>query len=65
MGSNPQAQERWLTTGQVARRLGWSDDTIRRRCEDGTISGALRLGEGQWRIPADWLRAILGPSYKS
>ena len=56
------APPRWLTTGQVGRRLGWSDDTVRRKCEDGTIKGAMRppgQGRREWRIPQAWLEEAL------
>lgn len=53
-------RERWLTTGQVAAKLGWDERTIRRRCEAGDIPGAMRIGSGHWRIPGEWLDDVLG-----
>lgn len=54
-------RERWLSTGQVAARLGWDERTIRRRCESGDIPGATRIGDdGHWRIPGEWLDGVLG-----
>lgn len=49
---------RWLTTGQVARRLGWCRHTICRKCADGSIP-SMRLGNGHWRIPGHWLNSLL------
>lgn len=49
-----------LTTGEVAARLGYSDDQIRRMCEDGRfdgdgergVPGAYRACVGaHWRVP--------------
>lgn len=45
---------RFLSTGQVARKLGLDPRTIRRRCEDGTIP-AHRLEEGDWRVSGEWV----------
>lgn len=52
-----------LSTADVGRRLGYSDDTIRRMCEAGTFPGAYRPGDrAHWRIPARdvtaWLEAM-------
>ena len=50
-----------LSTGEVAQRLGYSDDQVRRMCEDGCfcgnpargVEGAYRACVGvHWRIPA-------------
>jgi len=50
-----------LTTGEVALRLGYSDDQVRRLCEDGRfdgdaergVQGAYRACVGaHWRVPA-------------
>jgi len=44
----------FLTTGEVARRLGLSPDTIKRWCRSGKLQGAYWLyGSRQkgWRIP--------------
>lgn len=52
-------EERWLSTSVVARRLKYSERTIRRRCDAGEIP-AHRLGDqGQWRVSASWLAAEL------
>lgn len=42
-----------LKTTEVAKRLGLSEDTIRRLCSDGYFPNAWRLGgkSTQWRIP--------------
>jgi hypothetical protein len=54
-------QKQVLTTGEVAVRLGYSDDQIRRMCADGRfdgdaargVSGAYRACVGaHWRVPA-------------
>ena len=50
-----------LTTGEVGQKLGYSDDQIRRLCEDGRLDGdpergvpgAYRACVGaHWRVPA-------------
>ena len=50
----------WLTTTDVAGELGYSDDQVRRMCEEGKfdgdaesgVPGAYRAGVGaHWRIP--------------
>jgi len=50
----------WLTTGQVARKIGCSDDTVRRRVAAGKIP-AQRPGTRELRIPASWVRQYLAP----
>lgn len=51
---------RWMSTGQVARRLGWDERTIRRRCKSRDIPGAMRIeAGGQWRIPAAWVEEVI------
>ncbi len=57
--SAPPKRARFLSTGQVARKLGFSDDWVRRRCDDKTIAGAFRIGHSQWRVPAEWVEAHL------
>ena len=57
--AQPVDAERWLSTSTVATRLGWSDRTVRRRCETGDIPSAQLVGGGQWRIPASWLADML------
>ena len=45
---------KWLRTGQVAARLGWSSETVRELCEqeDGKHFRNAKVDEGgQWRIP--------------
>lgn len=50
----------WVTTGLVARRLGYSDRHVRRMCEQGKVAGARRQGkDGDWRIPSEWLKGEL------
>lgn len=39
----------FLSTGDVAQRLGFSDDTVRRKIASREIE-AHRYGNGQWRI---------------
>ncbi len=54
-GSDAVPSKRWLTTGQVARRLGLNPKTIRRRIYDGTIP-AWQIADGsEWRIPGWWV----------
>ena len=46
----------WVTTGEVARALGYHPNTVREWCETGRIAGAQRPVPGaQWRIPRTWL----------
>ena len=52
----PAHPSQYMTTGQVARRLGYSREQIRRLCVDGKIP-AIQIGpETEWRIPSWWLR---------
>lgn len=56
----------WMTTGQAARRLGYSRQTLLRWCEAGEIPGARkRPGKGRksgdWRIPIEWVREQISP----
>ncbi|QHW31852.1 excisionase family DNA-binding protein [Paenibacillus rhizovicinus] len=44
------AASEFLTTAQVAKKLGLTDQTIRRMCESGKIQGQRTEG-GHWRIP--------------
>ena len=46
---------RWLTTGQAARRLGLTSETIRRRVASGDIPGYQIDDGGAWRIPGAWV----------
>lgn len=55
------SDENFLTTSQVARRLGVNEKTVRRRCERGEIpavKGMLSTGSEGWRISPDWLGEI-------
>jgi excisionase family DNA binding protein len=38
---------------EVAKKLGLSDQTIRRMCEKGKFQGAYKTDGGHWRIPQD------------
>lgn len=29
--------DEWISVGEAARRLGLSDDTVRRRCDEGVL----------------------------
>ncbi len=49
------SSERWLTTGQVARRLGYHIETIRKRCHLGEIPAHRFEGQGPWKIPKSWV----------
>lgn len=46
---------RWLTTGQVAKALGYSRETVRRKCVEGTIPGYQIADGDEWRIPGAWV----------
>jgi excisionase family DNA binding protein len=52
-----------MTTGEVARLFKTHPATIRRLCVRGEIRG-IRLG-GEWRIPADEVRRLLGTPVQS
>jgi excisionase family DNA binding protein len=57
------AEREWLTTGEAARLLGVSRDTIRRMCANGQIPGAERFGaatkrQPNWRIPSSAVRRL-------
>ncbi|KYD31053.1 MULTISPECIES: helix-turn-helix domain-containing protein [Bacillaceae] len=41
----------YYTTSEVAKKLGLSDQTIRRMCEKGKFPGAYKTDGGHWRIP--------------
>jgi len=49
--------QRFVTTGQLAKAWGYSRETIRSMCEDGLLEGAHQLAgkKGHWRIPAKHL----------
>lgn len=47
-----------LSTGQAASRTGWCIRTIRKYAERGAIPGAIRIGDGQWRIPLAWVHGV-------
>lgn len=40
----------YLTINELAARLRLSRDSVLRRCQDGSIPGALKFGK-LWRIP--------------
>lgn len=57
---NDNAQPVIMTTIQVAKRLVYSDDQVRRLCEDGKLPGAYRSGVGgHWRVPESAVLAFL------
>ncbi|PDM39300.1 MULTISPECIES: helix-turn-helix domain-containing protein [unclassified Geobacillus] len=43
----------YYTTTEVAKKLGLSDQTIRRMCEKGKFPGAYKTDGGHWRIPQE------------
>jgi excisionase family DNA binding protein len=43
----------YYTTSEVAKKLGLSDQTIRRMCEKGKFPGAYKTDGGHWRIPRE------------
>lgn len=52
--ASSQEENKYYTTSEAARKLGLSDQTIRRMCEQGKFSGAIRVGgTGHWRIPEE------------
>lgn len=47
-------EKKYYTTSEAAKKLGVSDQTIRRMCERGKFKGASRAGgDGHWRIPEE------------
>lgn len=53
-------ETRRLSTTEAAKRLGYSDDKIRRMCEAGKFPNAARDGSGgHWRVPESDLAAFL------
>lgn len=48
-------QKPYYTTSEAAEKLGLSDQTIRRMCENGRLKGVYRSGgkNGHWRIPEE------------
>lgn len=51
----------WLTTGQVAERVGMSVDTVRRWLDRPVpmFPSAYQVPGGHWRIPLSDVRAFL------
>lgn len=50
-------KKRYLTTGEVARAMGMSEDTIKRWCQDGRLPAERPGGSGtRWRIVVAALR---------
>lgn len=47
------SREGFMTTGEVARRLGYTSRTVRRACANGEIP-AIQVGT-HWRIPRWWV----------
>lgn len=65
LGVEPGGMRYWLTPGQVARRLGWSDDSIRRHMvtvDEHRTTGqgvpSIELGARKY-VPRWWLRKVL------
>lgn len=48
------SEDIWLSTGDVARALGWDARTIRKYCDAGVIPCS-RVGEGHRRVPRAWV----------
>lgn len=46
---------RWLTPEQVARRLGYEADTVRKWCREGRVPHAQPVRGGAIRIPEWWV----------
>lgn len=43
----------YSTPNEIAKKLGLSDQTIRRMCEKGKFEGAYQTDGGHWKIPQD------------
>lgn len=61
--------EEWIGTGEAAKLLGVSRDTIRRMCANGQIPGARRRGaatkrQPNWRIPYSAVARILKDNHR-
>lgn len=44
---------RYYTPNEVGKKLGLSDQTIRRMCEKGRFEGAYKTEGGHWKVPED------------
>lgn len=53
---------KWLTTGEIAQRLGRSHDNVRRLIERGVFPSAQRPTGGHWRVLAEdvarWIESV-------
>ena len=55
MISNEEDEPLYYTPKEVAKRLGVSDQTVRRMCDRGKFPGAYQTDGGHWKIPKDVL----------
>lgn len=57
--------EEWITVGEAARRLGLSDDSIRRRCDTGTLRAIWTIppNAGQRRVSAESVERLRREMY--
>lgn len=46
----------YFTTGDVAKKLGLSEQSVRRQCEKGRYPDASKTDGGHWRIPIKYFR---------
>lgn len=44
-------EENFYSPNEVARKIGLSDQTVRRMCENGKFPGAYKTSGGHWKIP--------------
>lgn len=49
------ARSAWVSTGQAARRLGYTPEAVRCACAQGRIPAAQLGTGGHWRISRAWL----------
>lgn len=57
--------EEWIAIGEAARRLGLSEASVRRRCDDGTLRSIWTKppGGGQRRIAASSVETMRQQMY--
>lgn len=65
MGTYRVEQKEYYSTLEVAKKLGLSDQTIRRHCEKGVYKGAYQTDGGHWRIPARLFKTTLEQDRKA
>jgi len=55
-GSKTTDDDGYYSTGDVGKKLGLSNESVRRLCEDDSFPGAAKTKGGHWRIPKSVFR---------